>query len=654
MRNNDLTRHMFNLRIANNITSKLSLDVKASYINEVVDNAPNDYAVTSIYRTPTSIPLDQMKTYEYTDINGDLRQSYWKPGSSIIGNPYYYMYRDLSYNQDNQLMGLMSLKYNFAKGIDLMVRGSVTKSFGRSENKIYNDAYFSLVGSDYALGTGNDLRSYADVLLTFNRKLNSNFTLSGNVGASVQGTKSDSSSTEANGLYKDNFFYMSNAKATLETNTNSKSPQVQAIYAEASLAFKEFLFLDVTGRNDWSSALPDGSYSIFYPSIGLTGVISDMVDLPSWINYGKVRISLANSGYGGNAYLGREYYSVAAGGLIVTPTVQSLGNYKPEMTSSLEAGLTWNFFNNRLGIDLTYYRTQTKNQLLLIGAPPASTYNNRYINAGLIQNSGIEAMINFTPIKTSQFAWDGYVNYAKNNNKVIRITDEMTSVIIQDDDIVTTKVETGKSFGTLYVKGWQRDEAGHKLVDDQGRPLLTQGKTVYAGNYNPDFTVGFSNNFSYKNFSLGFLINYVKGGTILGGTQALIDADGHSARSLEGRENGIVLDAYQIGGGKNETAITSQQYFSSIGDRKPAAEEYAYSATNVRLREVSLGYFLPKKVFKNISYIQNIRIALIGRNLGFFKRSTPFDPDIAQGRGGIEATALPFTRTMGINLKVAF
>ena len=654
MRNNDLIRHMFNLRISNNITSKLSFDLKATYINEAINNAPNDYAVTSIYRAPTSIPLDQMKSYEYTDINGDLRQSYWKPGSSIIGNPYYYMYRNLSYNQDNQLTGLFSAKYSFTKWLDLMVRGSITKSFGRGENKIYSDSYFSLVGSDYSLSTVNDLRTYADVLLTFSRKLNSNFTLSGNIGGSIQGSKSNSSTTEANGLNKDNFFFMSNAKAPLETNTYGSTPQVQALYAEATLGYKDLLFLDVTGRNDWSSALPEGSYSIFYPSIGLTGIISDMVELPSWINYGKARISIANSGYGGNAYLGREYYSVAAGGLIVTPTIQSFGTYKPEMTSSLEAGLTWNFLANRLGIDLTYYRTQTKNQLLLIGAPPASTYNQRYINAGLIQNSGLEAMLNFTPVKAGKFTWDGYVNYARNDNKVVRITDEMSSVIIQDDDIVTTKVEAGKSFGTLYVKGWQRDEEGRKLVDDMGRPLLTPGKTVYAGNYNPDYQLGFSSTFRLGDFSFGFLINHAHGGTILGGTQALIDADGHSARSLEGRESGIVLDAYQAGGGKNDQVITSQEYFSSIGDRKPAAEEYAYSATNTRLREVSFGYVIPKRVFGEANYISNIRISLIGRNLFFFKKSTPFDPDIAQGRGGIEATALPFARTMGVNVKVTF
>ncbi|MEO8582649.1 MAG: hypothetical protein ABI415_02570, partial [Flavitalea sp.] len=305
-------------------------------------------------------------------------------------------------------------------------------------------------------------------------------------------------------------------------------------------------------------------------------------------------------------------------------------------------------------VDITYYNTRTKNQLLLIGRPPASGFNQGYINAGLIRNSGLELMVNYTAVRAGDFSWTGFLNYAKNNNKVIAITQNMTSVIIQDDDVVTTKVETGKAFGSLYSKGWQRDAAGNKLVDDQGRPLLTSGKTVYLGNFNPKYSAGLSNTFTYKAISLSFLIDYKNGGTIIGGTQALLDADGHSARSLEGRENGIVLDAYQVSGSKNTQSISSQAYFSSIGDRKPAAEEYAYSATNMRLREITLDYNFPKRFLGSSSFINGARLSLVGRNLFFFKRDAPFDPDIAMGRGGEELTSLPFTRSYGINLKLSF
>ena len=174
------------------------------------------------------------------------------------------------------------------------------------------------------------------------------------------------------------------------------------------------------------------------------------------------------------------------------------------------------------------------------------------------------------------------------------------------------------------------------------------------GNYNPDFMVGLTNSFSYSKLGITFQIDYRNGGSILGGTQALLDADGHSTRSLEGRESGIVLDAYLADGSKNTKSITSQAYFSAIGDRKPTGEEYNYSATNLRLREVTLDYTLPASLLGKSNYIKNAKISLIGRNLFFFQRSAPFDPDIARGRGGTEYTALPFTRSFGLNLRASF
>lgn len=654
MQNNTLNRHNVNLRVSSNLTKKLSIDTKITYNYEKVENSPSSFAITSIYRTPVTIPTSEMEKYEYVDASGNPRQSYWKPGSSIIGNPYFYMNKNLNYDDIHRAVGLLAVKYDFNNWLSLQVRGNVNQSFSSSDTRIYSDSYHSLVGSNYTQGNGRDLNSNIDGLLTFKRDLNKNFNLSGHIGGYMQGSRNTGTTANANGLYKADFFYLSNARSPQITNNFAQSPLIQSLYSAATVAYKNYLYLDVTGRNDWSSALPTGEQSVFYPSIGLTAVVSDMVKLPSWISYGKARVSSANAGNGGNAYFGREYYTLGIGGIISTPTIQSFDNYKPELTKSFEAGLDWRFFNNRLGLDLTYYKTRTENQLLLIGAPSASTYNQRYINAGLIENDGIELVMSATPLKMGKFAWDATLNYSKNNNNVVSITPEMKSVIIQDDDIVTTKVEEGRSFGELYSKGWQRDAQGRKLVDNMGRPLLTPGKTVYMGNYNPDFMVGFNNSFSYSKLALTFQIDYRKGGSILGGTQPLLDADGHSLRSLEGRENGIVLDAYLADGTKNTKSITSQAYFSAIGDRKPTGEEYNYSSTNVRLREVTLDYTLPASLFGKSNYIKNAKISLIGRNLFFFQRSAPFDPEISRGRGGTEYTALPFTRSFGLNLRASF
>ncbi|MES3019288.1 MAG: SusC/RagA family TonB-linked outer membrane protein [Bacteroidota bacterium] len=654
MKNNDLNRHNLNLRITNNITKKLSLDTKLTYNFERVDNSPVSFAITSIYRTPVSIPSSAMSDYLYTDANGNPRQNYWKPGSSIIGNPYFYMYRNLNYDDVHRAVGLISAKYDFNSWLSLQVRGNVNQSFASNDSRIYSDSYHSLAGSNYSSGNSRGLNSNADGLLTFKRDLTKNFNLSGHIGGYVQGSRNVGSSANANGLNKQDFFYLTNAKAPQTTNSFAQSPLIQSLYSAATIAYKNYLYLDLTGRNDWSSALPKGEESVFYPSVGLTAIVSDMVTMPSWISYAKARVSTANAGNGGNAYFGKEYYTLGVGGLISTPTIQSFNTYKPELTKSFEAGLDWRFFNNRLGFDVTYYKTRTENQLLLIGAPSASTYNQRYINAGLIKNDGIELIMNATPLKIGKFSWDAMLNFSKNNNIVSEITPEMKSVIIQDDDIVTTRVEEGRSFGDLYVKGWQRDAQGRKLVDNLGRPLLTPGKTIYAGNFNPDFMAGLSNTFSYTNFSFSFQLDHRNGGYIIGGTQPLLDADGHSARSLEGREGGIVIDAYLADGTKNTKSITSQAYFSAIGDRKPTGEEYNYSATNTRLREVTLDYTIPTRLLGNSKYIKGAKISLIGRNLFFLQRSAPFDPDIARGRGGNEYTALPFTKSYGLNLRASF
>jgi TonB-linked SusC/RagA family outer membrane protein len=654
MQNNDLNRHNINLRLNNNISKKLSIDTKLTYNYQKVNNVPNQYSLTSIFRTPVSIPTSEMSNFEYVDAAGNPRQSYWKPGSSIIGNPYFYMYRNLNYNDVHRAVGLVAIKYNFSKAISFQLRGNVNQTFNSSDTRIYQDSYHSLVGSTFTMNDSRMLNSNLDGLLTFKKDLTKKINLSGHVGGYVQGSNTVTNTANAQGLNKQDFFYMSNARAPLATNVLAKSPLIQSIYSSLTLAYNNYLYLDVTGRNDWSSALPPGEESVFYPSVGLTAIISDMVKLPSWVSYGKVRLSSASSGFGGDAYLGQEYYTVSTGGGIITPTIKAPGNYKPELTTSYEAGLDWRFLKDRLGVDLTFYKTKTTNQLLLIGIPTATLFDQKYINAGLIENKGVELLLNATPLKIGKFSWDATLNYSKNVNEIVRITDQMNSIILQDDGRGQIRVETGKSFGTVYVKGWQRDAQGRKLVDNLGRPLLTAGNSVFVGNANPDFMAGMTNRFNYNNISLGFQLDYRKGGILSAGTQPLMDADGHSKRSLLGREGGIVLDAYRVDGTKNTATITSQQYWSAIGDRYPTGEEYAYSGTNLRLRELTLDYKIPTRLLGKTKYVKGASISFVGRNLHFFQRSAPFDPDVARGKGGTEYVDLPFTRTYGFNLKASF
>ena len=662
MRNNDLTRHNVDLKINSYISPKLSLLTKLTYIYEDVNNRvrPGDggtYALPSIFCAPTSIPLGEMQKYSYIDNTGTERQSYWLPGSSVLLNPYWALNRVLYYQQSDRIIGLFTAKYDFTDWLNIQVRGSIDKTIQNDDHKVYADSYFSQVGSDYDYGDSRHQSVNLDALLSFNRDLTRNINLTGNIGVAVQQGNYKDVSGSANGLFKPNFFFMSNAKSPYVTNSNGRNPQVQSLYGTATFAYKRYLYLDVTARNDWSSALPKENQSYFYPSIGLSGIVSEMLHLPSWVSYGKFRISLANAGYGGQEYLDRNYYSVGSGGAVITPSIQSIGTYKPEITNSFEVGLDWQFFDSRLGFNFTYYNTKTKNQLLLIGPPPGTLFQQKYINAGLIQNKGIEVVMNATPVRSENFSWDIGVNFSKNRNKIVRLTPTISSIVISDgDNVYLIKADKGGSYGDMYVKGWAKDSLGRHLVGSDGMPILTDGLDQFIGNYNPDFMLGVSNSFRYKNFTLSFLIDHRQGGTVIAGTQALIDQYGHSKASLQGREGGIVLDGYTRDGKKNTQSVSPQKYFGLIGGRYPAAGFYSYSSTNTRLRELTVGYSLPQSMLSRIKFIKQAEISVVGRNLFFIQRDAPIDPEVTRGvdGGGLEYCALPSTRDLGINLRLSF
>ena len=661
LQNHSLDRHNFDFKIDNQISDKLSFFTKLSYIVEDVDNKPftgerND-ATGSIYHAPASIPLSEMQKFEYTDALGNLRQSYWLPGSIYLSNPYWKMNRQVFFEQKRRMIGLVQAKYKFTDWLDLQVRGSMDRTDMSTENRMHNDSYeLSGNGNYFELFSGNRRFTNVDALLSFQRNITKDFNLNGYLGGSIQETKYESINTNANGLNKLDFFFMSNAKNPRTTNVIGREPQVQSLYATSTLSFKDYLYLDVTARNDWSSALPKENQSYFYPSVGLTAIVTDMIDLPSWISYGKLRTTFAKAGYGGRQYLTDNYFSVGNGGSINTPSVRSLGNYKPEITTSYEAGLDWRFFTNRIGLDVTYYRSNTENQLIALAVPNATLFASQYINAGLIRNSGVEVMLSGAPIRTKDFSWDMMFNFSKNVNKVVELSPRLKTAVLGDDRQVLETVEEGKSFGEMYMAEWRKDAQGRRVVSAAGVPILT-GKTAYAGNYNPNFMLGVNNSFTFKNLNVSFLLDYRNGGTVVAGTLAAMDVSGNSKSSLAYRETGIVVDGYTLDGVKNTKSISAETYWQSLGNRTPAKDFYAFSATNLRLREVVLGYKIPSQLVKKTGFIQNARLSLVGRNLLFLKKYAPYDPEIATAvtnRGGMEYSSLPTTRNIGLSLNATF
>ncbi len=635
--NQSYNRNNFDLRIDNKITSRLSFTAKVTYIIENNNNKATTDSHVDVYsrilKAPVSIPLTEMQKYEYFDSLGNRKQSFWKPGSVFNSNPYWALNRHLFYEQKDRILGLLSAKYSFTDWLDLQVRASMDKLIQKPDDRMYEDSYFwAGYGNVYSLRNLRSTSINVDALLSFNRKLTKKIELNGNIGASVQESKYESLELNALGLIKPDFFFMQNTKNLISNNLYGRSPQIQSIYGVTTWSYDNVLYLNATLRNDWSSALASGNQSYFYPTFGLSALISDIIKLPSWISYGKVRITYANSGFGGNQYLDRNYFSVLPGGVISPSSLRATADYKPELTSTYEAGLDSRFFNGRLGLSLTYYQSSTINQLIQLATPSvASLYANEYVNAGLIQNRGLEFVLDGRPLKTRNFSWDATINFSSNKNKIVRLDSGSTSRLI------------GGSIGDVYAQDWGRDAQGRRLVDDNGRPIFGIG-TAYFGKSQPDYMLGFMNELSYKSFSLSFLIDYSHGGVVNQNTQDLMDIQGTSQASLQGREGGgLIIDGYTSDGKKNNKSINAESYWTNVN-----GVGYIYSATNMRLREVELSYRISNRLLDKTHIIKSAKLSLVGRNLFWFEIHSPFDPEISQ------SAAQPTTRNIGVNLKLSF
>lgn len=673
---NHLLRNTFDGRININITDRLSADAKITYLDQNIYDKPgvggNGLVTANIYRIPRSVNLNDLKTYQSVNSAGIATPIYWTSADPVYMNPYWTINNTHHDENRSRITGLMSLKYKLTDWLNLQGRVS-SDSYNDFITQIYANNTYNYArqpGGFYSEETDFVSERNYDVLLNGVNKLGSSLKLTYNLGSSLLDRGSRRRVMAANGLAFPNKFDLGYA-TTLQSTTATVKRELQSVYGTVSLSYRDMLFLDVTARNDWSSTLPE-PYSYFYPSVGLTAILSDMLTMPSWITLGKVRASVTKVGNDAPPYLLAQNYSYITGGFggyIASSLTQSIGGLKPELTSSIEAGTEWRFLSDRLGFDLTYYKTNSKNQLLNVQTPASSGYTSKYINAGNIQNQGVELMLNGTPVKSKDFSWDLGLNFALNKNKVIEAYGETpfylgTSATFRT---VTPQVVTGGSYGDLYGYKWQRQN-GQFVVDANGLPVTTTTPEK-VGNFNPDFTLGLTNTFTYKNWYLSFLIDGKFGGVINSGTAGQLAYAGTSAITTKYRDAGsLVLPGVTAGGTQNTVAIDGETFWQAVapGGDYNTAEFFTYKATNVRVRELSLGYDI-----KGLpSAIKGARLSFVARNLffiyrgnaildipGFGKRKMDFDPESSLGNSnyqGVEYYNLPTTRSYGLNLKLSF
>ncbi|BDD07621.1 SusC/RagA family TonB-linked outer membrane protein [Fulvitalea axinellae] len=655
----ELDRHNFNIRGTAKLSDQLSLDAKATYFLQDAKQRPflgdnSDNPVKDLFNLPRNVDIKDLEDYKNPD--GTLRS--WSTGAQ---NPYWTQNYNVKEDTRRRLSGFVKLTYKLTDNLSVFARAG-TDYTNLQFYEVY--PYYHLHNSQgrYSRRRNQIVETNYDFLVMYNKELSEDFNLSLNAGGSLYNRKTDNVSNSGENFTIPTLVSPGNIPQDKKGGDFSISEkEIQSLYATGQLSFRNYAFLDLTLRNDWSSTLPSDNRSYLYPSASASVVVNDMLGLESDVlSFAKVRASWAEVGNDTDPYKLNE--SLQLNGLYLGKPMVGVGgqklnsNLNPEKTVSTEIGVDLRLFENRIYADFSYYDIQTTDQIIALQLPAATGYGTKVVNVGKVTNKGVELLIGAKPVVTEDFTWDVSFNFSKNKNELAEL-DESIDVYqfasIQAGGGVSIVAQTDGGFGDILGRDFKRNDNGEIIVDDNGLPVADSEQKV-LGNYQPDWTGGITNTLSYKGLSFNFLIDMRMGGELYSFTDADLDASGVSKNSLYGREGGIVVDGVTESGEKNTSNVSSELYFGRLSG---IASEYIVDASNVRLREASLTYSLPKSWLAK-TFIKNASLSLIGRNLFFLSKETEnVDPEssFSTGNGqGIVFYNLPTTRSYGFNLKFSF
>ena len=689
--NSSLRRNTFNLRGTANLSKRLSADIKANFIKETTKNRPGlsdspENPGLTISELATTV--DQALLKNYKDDNGN--QIRWG-SSSFRVNPYFAINESPYTDSKDRLIGLASLKYQFADWLSLMVRGGIDRYTLRNQDVVgFGTPYKVLGGINENNWTVQEIN--ADFLFLFNKQISENFAVNATLGGNHRMQSNNRISASGDNFAIPGFNHLSNAGIRNNSQDLSKK-EVNSFYGSAQVAYKNYLFVDVSGRNDWSSSLtgPLADNSFFYPAASLAFAFTDAFDIaPNILSFGKARVSWAKVGNDTDPYQLNLTYSITQPHLgnntaqIGTDRIP-LANLQPEDNTALELGLDLRFFKNRFGIDLTWYKQNSSNFIVPVSISMSSGYRSAVVNAGEIQNKGVELLLTGNPVKTAGgFSWDISFNFARNRNEVLSLKDPVEVLTLgQARDFTSVVARVGKPYGTIEGTPYRRTFDGQIIYRADGRPetglilynpdgtpkldgagnVMTQAVGV-LGNANPDWTGGLTNTFTFKGIIFSSIIDIRQGGNIHSMTNLAAYARGNDKATLEGREAYYAGTGGVIGKGvvnvgtpqnpeyqPNTNAINPQIYFGSL-----PAEQFVYDASFIKMRQMSLGYSLPSGLLGKTPF-QAITLSIVGRNLFFIQKKVPnIDPESVyssqNGSQGLEYGTLPTTRSWGFNLNI--
>ena len=679
----------------------------ANYIVYTAPSLPGS-ATPSGSNVRSNSPMLQFLWFGRQVDTNSLKADYTRNwNSSYYDNPFW----STSYNTQSQerhrLIGDLHAEFRLTDGLNVRFRTSTDWYNDRRKSKVkWGSAGAGSPYGSYAEDAYTVKENNTEVLATYIKQLNKNWGIDALLGFNVRNKQYENNYQAAPRLAVADLYTLTNSRDPLTSSNDFYRLRQYGLYGSIQLDYRRWAFLNITGRNDWSSTLPVDNNSYFYPSVTASVLLSEAFGWRSKaVNYLKIRGGWSQVGADANPYqLATVFTSETAfngNPLQSSSTIGMNPNLKPEKTSSIEAGFEAAFWDNRLYLDFTYYKTDSRNQILKLATTAASGYTSQVRNAGHIRNRGYEIQLGAVPIQTSKgFRWNLDLNYGANSSKVVKLDDEglITSYQLYSSGIQIL-ASVGEAYGTLFGTSYVRDANGNVVVDANGLPKIsTTNKTL--GKFTPDWTGGISNTFSYRSLSLSFLIDASVGGSIFSNTNKTGKYTGVLANTLSGRDaehgglwyytdamgnnvrlsespsysvssdglyyaqvngqstrvyqDGIMVEGVTESGSKNEEVVSAEKYYHRIYS---IAEANVYDASYVKLREVALSYRLPRLWTQKL-HLQEASVTLTGRNLWTIYKSVPnIDPESALTTGnaqGVEAYSLPTTRSFGVNLSVKF
>ncbi|HEY6900463.1 MAG TPA: SusC/RagA family TonB-linked outer membrane protein [Puia sp.] len=663
--NNGYERLSAALSVNQKVTDKLRITGKATYTRKTSDNLPsagyNNQTMMYFLAIGTAPSIDHhwFKPYWQPGLVGVQQKNPFNPGPD---NPYIDLYEDLNKLSKNGFVGNASATYSFSKKLELLLRTGVDLAY---EFHSFQRPYSI---TKYPKGMYREVQIFnletnSDFLLSYKDQVSDAIHFSASAGGNAMHQTYDFTGLYADQLAQPGVYQISNSLNQAVSDPQKTRKSINSLYASTQWSYKERVFLDITGRNDWSSTLPYANCSFFYPSVSTSFLLSDLFKLPAAINFAKLRLSWAQVGNDTRPYQTSKYYNSIYGNNFTNPTTLFNPDLKPEIISSYEAGLDLRTFENRLNVDVAVYENRSRNQILGIPLDQTSGYTGALVNAGLIESRGVEVQLKVVPVQSKNFKWTSTLNWNLNRSYVKELTAGLKNQIVYaDGSDVTIEARVGGRMGDMYGKGFQRTPDGKVIYTAAGLPADLDPTTKKWGNAFADWKAGWMNEFVYKNVRLSILWDYSHGGKMYSQTNYKNNALGKTKITLPGRENGVlgdgvVLDASSGKYVPNTVRAAASAYYELVYNNANA-EMNIFDATYLKLREARLEFNLPRGLLNKIK-IRQASVAVYGRDLLNITSFPGFDPEGGNLNSGtltpgVELMQFPSTRNVGVNLTFKF